>query len=144
MAGCSPEPKLFADAPAERSAQVTVLEPDALVVDGRQVRLANATTPQLAPHAHCWAEALAAYQARQAVQTRFAEARDVSVTPTGGLDEYNRALARVQVDGIDLGQTLLDGGLAAAPSDARFDWCAPLSTDLARGPRIPALTGSER
>jgi endonuclease YncB( thermonuclease family) len=142
IAACSPKPALFADVPAARAPQVMVLEPDALVVDGRHVRLSNAAAPHLAPHANCWGEALAARQVRQNVQGLVAEAREVTVTPTGGTDEDNRILARVTVDGIDLGQTLLADGLAAAPGEPRFDWCGPLGTNIARVPRVAALTRS--
>ena len=138
LAGCSRGSQLFVDVPAERAPQVMVVEPDALVVDGRHVRLSNAAAPHLAPHASCWAEVLAARLARQIVQSRFAGAREIVVTPTGGTDGDNRILARVTVDGVDLGQSLLDDGFAAAPRAAPFDWCAPLSTNIARGPRVSA------
>lgn len=142
LAGCSRGSQLFVDVPAERAPQVMVQEPDVLVVDGRQVRLSNAAGPHLAQHAKCWAEVLAARLARQIVQSRFAGAREIAVTPTGGADEDNRILARVTVDGVDLGQSLLDDGLAAAPGAAPFDWCAPLSTNMARAPRVSASTGA--
>jgi endonuclease YncB( thermonuclease family) len=114
------------------------VQPDALVVDGRHVRLSNALAPQLVPHAHCWAEAMAARQARDAVRSLVAEARDVAVTPTGGVDEYNRSLSRVSLDGRDLGQALVDHGMAA-PGGRPFDWCAPVSTGLASGPPLAVL-----
>lgn len=138
LVGCSRGSALFVDVPAAPGPQVMVLEPDALVVDGRNVRLSNAAAPHLAPHAGCWAEALAARQARQTVQALVAGAREVTVTRTGGADEHNRSLGRVTVDGVDLGQTLLDDGLAALPGKAPFDWCGPLSTNIARGPRFSA------
>ncbi|MDB5434114.1 MAG: hypothetical protein JWR47_371 [Phenylobacterium sp.] len=142
LVGCSRGSPLFMDVPAARAPQVLVLEPDALVIDGRHVRLSNAAAPHLAPHANCWGEALAARQVRQNVQGLVAEAREVTVTPTGGRDEDNRILARVSVDGVDLGQTLLDDGLAVAPGEPRFDWCGPLGTNIARVPRVSALTRS--
>ena len=142
LVGCSRRSQLFVDVPADRAPKVMVLEPDELVVDGRHVRLSNAAAPHLAPHASCWAEVLAARLARQIVQSRFAGAREITVTPIGGADEDNRILARVTVDGVDLGQSLLDDGLAAAPGAAPFDWCAPLSTNIARAPRVPASAGS--
>lgn len=139
IAACSPRPALFADVPAARVPQVIVLEPDALVVDGRHVRLSNAAAPHLVPHASCWAEALAARQARQAVKGLVATAHEVTVSPTGGTDEYDRTLAHVTVDGVDLGQALRDDGLAAAPGDPPFDWCGPVSTNIARGPSYSVL-----
>jgi endonuclease YncB( thermonuclease family) len=140
LSACSAHPKLFADAASRRPMpQVLVVESDALVIDGRHVRLANAAGPQAVPHAACWAEAVAAHEARESVRALFAGAQDVAVTPTGGVDEYNRAWAHVSVDGLDLGLTLLQRGLAAPRNGTRFDWCAPLSTSVAEGPSISAL-----
>ena len=118
---------------------VVVVEGDAMVVDGQHIRLSNAYAPRTAPHAHCWAEALAARQAREALRGLIAEAREIKVTATGGVDEYNRAFSRVSLDGLDLGQTLHDRGLAAVPSAQPFDWCAPVSTDIEHGPPISVL-----
>ena len=140
LAGCSPKPQLFVDVPpTPRSAQVVVVEPDALVVDGRHVRLSNALTPHLVPRARCWAEAVAARQARNAVRGLVAEARDVTVSPTGGGDENKRSLSPLSLDGRDLGQALVDRGMAAPPGRRAFDWCAPLSTSLASGPPLAVL-----
>ncbi len=118
---------------------VVVVEGDALVVDGQHIRLSNAYAPRTAPHAHCWAEALAARQAREALRGLLADAREIKVTATGGVDEYNRALSRVSLDGLDLGETLRAKGLAAVPAAQPFDWCAPLSTDIEHGPPIAVL-----
>jgi endonuclease YncB( thermonuclease family) len=140
LAGCSRKQPLFVDVPpTPRSAQVVVVEPDAMVVDGRHVRLSNALAPHLVPHARCWAEAVAARQARDAVRNLVAEAHDVTVSPTGGIDEYNRTLSRVSLDGRDLGEALVGRGMAASPGGQPFDWCAPLSTSLAAGPPLAVL-----
>jgi endonuclease YncB( thermonuclease family) len=140
LSACSPHHRqLFADAPSHPMPQVLVVESDALVIDGRHVRLANAAGPQAVPHAACWAEAVAAHEARESVRTLVTGARDITMTPTGGVDEYNRAWAHVSVDGLDLGLTLLQRGLAAPRNGTRFDWCAPLSTSIAQGPSISAL-----
>lgn len=140
LSACSPHHKqLFADAPSRPMPQVLVVESDALVVDGRHVRLSNAAGPQAVPHAACWAEAVAAHEARESVRAIVTGAQDVTVTPTGGVDEYNRAWAHVSIDGLDLGQTLLQRGLAAPRNGTRFDWCAPLSTSMNQGPSISAL-----
>lgn len=142
LVGCSRGSQLFVDVPVERSAQVIVLEPDALVIDGHPVRLSNVTAPQLAPRAGCWAEALAARQAGETVESLVARAHNVTATPTGGVDEYNRTFSRVTVDGVDLGQILLDDGLAATAGGVRFDWCGPLNINVARGPRVSTLARS--
>jgi endonuclease YncB( thermonuclease family) len=72
------------------------------------------------------------------------EAREVTVSPTGGVDEYNRSLSRVSLDGRDLGQALVDRGMAAPPGERTFDWCAPLSASLASGPPLAVLADAGR
>ncbi len=144
LTACSPAPKLFADNPVERPTSIVVLQADALVIDGRPVRLSNAVTPQLAPRARCWAEALAGRQARDTVQSLVSVAGDVNATSTGGVDDDGRALSRVTLDGADLGQTLLQDGLAVAPAKPAFNWCAPLSTNIAEGPRLSTLASAAK
>jgi hypothetical protein len=141
LSACSPHQKLFADAPSHRTPQVVVLEPDALVIDSRHVRLANAAGPNDVPRAACWAGALAARSARETVRALIANAEDVTVTPTAGVDEDGRAWAQVSVDGVDLGQTLLQRGLAAPRNGTGFHWCAPISAVVGQGPPIGALAG---
>jgi len=142
LAGCgragANEPAALAQVPVSRP-MVVVVEGDALVIDGRHLRLVNAYSPRTAPHAHCWAEALAARQMRQALRGMIAEAREIKFTPTGGVDEYNRDYAKVSLDGLDLGQTLRERGMAAAPKPQPFDWCAPVSTDIPNGPPLSVL-----
>jgi len=116
--------------------RVKVLNADILVVDGRHLRLSNAFAPEGVPKARCWAEAVAARQGTLAVQNMVRTAHAISVTPTGGRDEYDRFLATISLDGVDLGQTLFAEGLAAQPPKGRFPWCEPLS---AAGPGAPSL-----
>lgn len=115
---------------------VTVLNADILVVDGLHVRLSNAFAPEQVPDARCWAEALAAKQAKRTVQAMIDRAAAIAVTPSGTTDEFNRTLARVTLDGADLGDLLFEEGLAARPKKGRFEWCNPLSRKDDGAPRL--------
>jgi len=128
-----------AQAGAGLGARVQVLAADALVIDGRHVRLANAFAPQAMPDARCWAEAVAAQQAVLLVRDKVRAARSVAFTAGEGKDEYDRELGLVTLDGVDLGQTLFDGGVAARRGARRFDWCAPVSRDRTGAPPLKAL-----
>lgn len=140
-AACAPKP--HAAEPQNRAIEplhhIQVVEADAMAIDGRHVRLANASAPERLPRSRCWAEALAAREARAKVVQMATDARDIDITPTGGTDEYGRAFARVSFDGLDVGQNLLDNGLAVRPGSKPFDWCAPVSKDIEGGPNISAL-----
>ncbi|RAK59593.1 nuclease [Phenylobacterium hankyongense] len=138
LMACAPRPPLYAEAPPPPVDQVEVVNADALVVNGQHVRLSDAAAPQPVPEARCWAEALAARQARRATQQLTATARHVSVTVTGGRDQYDRVLGRVAVDGVDLAQTLIAQGMAM-PSQPSFDWCGSVSASLSQGARLATL-----
>jgi endonuclease YncB( thermonuclease family) len=118
---------------------VLAVEADALVINGRHVRLANAAGPERLPRAHCWAEALAAREARARVTALATQARNIQVEPTGGRDEYGRERAKVVLDGLDLGDQLVDSGWAVRPGAEPFDWCAPVSTNMAGGPNVGSV-----
>jgi len=138
----TPDPPSSIDVPPGLGDRVRVLSADAMVIDGKHVRLANAYAPQGVPDARCWAEAAAAKQATQWVRQRMHEARDVTVQPTGGFDEFHRELAVVQLDGVDLGQLMFESGLASRRStgrDSRFPWCEPISAKAPDAPVVGSL-----
>jgi hypothetical protein len=141
LAACNPKPH---PSPASRLPeafnQVVVLNPDRLVIDGKKVQLANAVAPNTIPGARCWSEAMAAKQGRRVVREMVFAARDIEVRDTGRRDADDRSIALVTLDGVDLGENLLQLGLATKPSGRRFDWCAPLSTRMADGPSLAALS----
>jgi len=140
----SPKSALFADnTPARQSdpaPQVQVLTGEVLVVDGRYVRLANITTPQASPSAHCVAEALGARQARLRMVELAQRVQRVVITPTGRQDDYNRIEADVLFDGADPGQVLIDEGLAIPADGSKTDWCGPVSDASAGGRHIAMLS----
>jgi len=145
LAACSsPKSALFADGGLARQSdpapQVQVLTGEVLVIDGRHVRLANITTPQASPSAHCVAEALGARQARLRMAELAQRAQRVIVTPTGRRDDYDRVEANVLFDGADPGQVLVDEGLAMPADGSKPDWCGPVSDASAGGRHIAMLS----
>ena len=131
--------------PPSVAERVRVVNADALIVDGVDLRLANAYGPQPTPHARCWAEVLAARVARRELQTLVTDARTVEIRLTPERDEYNRPLGYVTLDGRDLGDTLYERGVAARRTGARFSWCDPLSQQTDGAPNLHSLVlGSGR
>ena len=142
--GCqkTPDPPATIVAPPGLGDRVRVLSADAMVIDGRHVRLANAYAPQGVPDARCWAEATAALQAVDLVRSKIKDARTVTVGPATGFDEFHRDLAVVELDGVDLGQELYEHGLAARRTTApngRFSWCEPISGKASGAPDVNSL-----
>jgi endonuclease YncB( thermonuclease family) len=122
--------------------RVRVLSADAMVIDGNHVRLVNAYAPQGVPDARCWAEATAAQTTLAWVRAKMKDAREISVEPAPGFDEFHRQLAVVKLDGVDLGQEMYENGLAARRTDGlngRFPWCEPISGKAAGAPTVNSL-----
>jgi hypothetical protein len=98
--------------------KVTVLAGDRLVVDGEEVVLADAETPQPGPRAHCRAEIIAGAASSAAAETLIREARYIETEP-----ETPKPFALVHLDGLDLGLTLTSQGLAVPRKAIAMKWC---------------------
>lgn len=141
----TPDPPATVAVPPGLGDRVRVLSADAMVIDGRHVRLANAYAPQGVPDARCWAEATASKQLTDWVRGKMRDARSISVEAVGGFDEFHRDLALVSLDGVDLGQTMYEAGFASRRStgrDSRFPWCEPISAKAPDAPAIGSLLDS--
>jgi micrococcal nuclease len=94
---------------------------DTLECAGRRVRLANIAAPEL--HGRCAAETQMAERAKLVAMIALTEA-PARVVPEGRDDRYGRLLARVAIDGKDLGETLIALGLARPYAGGqRRGWC---------------------
>lgn len=111
------------------STEVEVIDATTLRIEGDLVRLADVSAPRPAPRARCWAEALLAREAVEALRAQTDYVRDVEIVPAG------EGRARVLVDGRDLSRMLVDHGLAARTGEG-WDWCGPLTLDAPRAPRL--------
>ena len=140
LAACSkPDPPLKAAAPPSITGHVRVLDADALVIDGKHVRLANAYAPESLLHARCWAESLASDHAAEFVKDLVQRAASYDFKATGATDEYGRVFGLVTIDNADLGDILYNAGLASRPAKPRFDWCGPISKQAQGAPKIASL-----
>lgn len=94
---------------------------DTLDCAGARIRLVDIDAPEL--NGQCPAEIQMAERAKLAAMIALANA-PAHVTPERGKDRYGRLLARVSVDGRDLGETLMAQRLARPYSGGRRgDWC---------------------
>lgn len=82
--------------------------------DGRRetYRIENLDAPELGRRARCPYEAALAEAARAEVQRLIDAADRVEAVESGRRDRYDRNLARIEVDGRDLGALLIARGLA--------------------------------
>jgi endonuclease YncB( thermonuclease family) len=116
--------------------RVGVREPTPLrrpwVIDGDTIedletkiryRLANIDAPETGDNAKCFNERRVGEMAKAAAIRLVRKAGVVSVERTWRFDRYNRTVAYVLVDGIDLGETLVNLGLACRWRGRRAPWC---------------------
>lgn len=133
-AGCAPQPSIYADNQPAEAHDIRVYTADHLVIDGQELTLADAEAPKPGGKADCAAEGAAGVQASAAVRSILAGARHIEVH---GADERGRKL--VNVDGLDLGQSLIAQKLAVARRDEGMDWCARAEHDPAQFAAAEAL-----
>jgi len=94
-------------------------------VTGVRYRLANIDAPETGDNAKCFNERQRGDQATRAAIRLVRAAREVSVRRTWRTDIYGRRVAFILVDGVDLGQTLVERGLAHPWRGVRERWCGP-------------------
>jgi micrococcal nuclease len=101
--------------------QCHAVDGDTIDCGGRRVRLVNIDAPEL--HGQCPAEIQAAERAKLAALIAM-ETAVVRVTPEKARDKYGRTLARVAINGRDLGETLIAQNLARPYTGGqRKGWC---------------------
>ena len=95
---------------------------DSIVHQRERIRIANIDTPEL--DGRCPAERQLAIRARNALLALLQPGYRIHRT---GRDRYNRTLARVTVNGRDVGTTLVSMGLARKWTGRRMPWCPDAS-----------------
>ena len=85
-------------------------------------RIENIDTPETGPRARCQAERDLGNRATQQARTLISSG-NVELRSTGRIDRYGRTIALVLIDGRDLGETLIAGGLARPWRGRREPWC---------------------
>jgi len=109
---------------ADARADCRAVDGDTIACGKTYVRIVNVDTPELGAHARCPAEAELAERARRFTAEQLAGSKiEIRPDPKRPRDRYGRTLARVVVDGIDLGEALVAAGLAREWDGKRRPWC---------------------
>lgn len=101
-------------------AEVKVLDGDTIRIDGETIRVMNIDAPEIHP-CRCQAECDLGYRAKEFTE-RFLSG-PVTLERASRRDRYNRVLAKVSVNGNDLGEALIGAGLARKWTGRRLPWC---------------------
>ncbi|MBC7768883.1 MAG: thermonuclease family protein [Phycisphaerales bacterium] len=115
-------------APASpRSQQVNwrVIDGDTFedLTTGDRYRLENIDTPETGGRAGCVAERTLGDRATQQARTLITSANQLDVRRTGRTDRYQRIIAFIEIDGRDLGELMIEQGLARPWRGRREPWC---------------------
>lgn len=92
---------------------------------GVRYRLANIDAPETGDKAKCFRENERGLAAKRAAIGRVRAATQVCVRRTFRTDHHGRRVAFVEIDGRDLGEYLVQRGLAVRWEGRRRKWCGP-------------------
>ncbi|WP_332310943.1 thermonuclease family protein [Novosphingopyxis sp. YJ-S2-01] len=95
-----------------------MVDGDTAWVNGEKIRLANIDAPEI--RGKCSSERALAIAARNRLATLLRPGFQIHRT---GTDRYGRTLARITVDGVDVGRVLVVEGLAREWTSRREPWC---------------------
>lgn len=104
--------------------QPVVIDGDTLRAGEERYRVENIDAPERGRRSECADERALAEAARAYVMEWIAGAARVEVRPSGRRDLYGRIVARVEIDGIDLGERLMARGLAQSWRGHKADFCS--------------------
>jgi micrococcal nuclease len=98
---------------------------------GIRYRLQNIDAPETGDNALCETERRLGERAKWDTIAMVRAAQKIEARPTGQIDQYGRTLAYILIDGHDLGERLIERGLAHAWRGRRELWCGPDGSLLA-------------
>ena len=107
------------DAPAP---VIEVIDGDTFRFNGERARMEGIDAPEI--NGACLAERLLGARASDFLRLQLD--RDEVSFSFGARDYYGRRLVRVSVGGADLGDAMIEAGLAVAWAGRKADWCGPL------------------
>jgi micrococcal nuclease len=105
-------------------AQPVVVDGDTLRDGDERYRVENLDAPETGARAQCPAERALGRAAASELERWVAGARRVEAFPIGHRDRYGRVVARVEIDGADLGERLIALGLAKPWQGRKSDFCS--------------------
>lgn len=108
--------------PVTLNDRLRVYDGDTIHLNDERIRILGLDTPEYGQRARCREEALAASVAKEALQNMLLHG-EIEIQRQG-LDRYDRTLAYVRVDGVDVADALIAQGLAREyHGGPRKGWC---------------------
>ncbi len=111
-------------------------------VQGVSYRVENIDAPERGQRAECAHERALAETARSYVRAWIERSRTVEALPVGRRDSYGRVVARIEIDGVDLGERLIARGLAQPWRGRKANFCAAIPNRSTTPPPRPRWSGA--
>ncbi len=112
------------------ASQILAIDGDTYQIAGKRIRLAGWDSPETGQSAKCRREHDLGMQA-EAQAKRLIGTGKTATLQLLGEDQYQRAVARIWLDGTDIGELLFDEGLSLPTEKddviGQIDWCGPIS-----------------
>lgn len=99
-----------------------VVDGDTFYMNGEKVRIAGVDAPETHPP-RCKYEARVGEQATRMLHALLNSGTVTMTSIEPDRDVYGRFLRKVQVDGADVGETMVSAGVAREYADGRRPWC---------------------
>lgn len=104
------------------SSKITVIDGDTVKMHDQRFRLLGFDTPEM--RARCAKEHTKARKATARLKALINNSHDVVLLPSGNYDRYGRGLAKLTIDGRNVGDTLISEQLARPYRGGyRKSWC---------------------
>lgn len=104
--------------------QPVAVDGDTLRDGDERYRVQNIDAPERGSRSLCPEERVLAEASRAYVEAWIAQASVVEAHPSGRRDRYGRVIARIRIDGVDLGDRLVARGLAQPWRGRKADFCS--------------------
>ena len=105
-------------------AEIRVIDGDTFRAGRETIRIENIDTPEVGNRAECDSERLLARHASDAMRRIMASASGPVQIMRNGKDRFGRTLARVTINGQDIGEQMVAAGFAVPWSGRVHDWCS--------------------
>jgi micrococcal nuclease len=106
---------------AAHAANLHISDGDTFVLDGERIRIENIDAPELFSPS-CESERRLAIKAKRELE-RLLGAGPIVLKRAGRKDKYSRTLAKVTVNGKDVGEAMIAAELARLWRGSREAWC---------------------
>lgn len=100
-----------------------VIDGDTVKCDGERIRIENIDAPETTHRAKCDYEVTLGKASAWEAMKLIGKAKEAKITRNTRKDYFGRTLAYIELDGRDLGESLIKAGYAQPWTGRKAEWC---------------------